>query len=33
MFLCEYCKTFKKTYFEKYLQTTASYFIKKNKHS
>ena len=23
MFLCEYCKIFKKTYFEEHLQTTA----------
>ena len=33
MFPCEYCEIFKDTYFEEHLQTTASYFMKKNRHS
>ena len=33
MFSCEYCKIFKNTYFEEHLQTTASCFMKKNRHS
>ena len=33
MFSCEYCKIFKSTYFEEHLQMTASYFMKKNRHS
>ena len=32
MFSCEYCKTFKNTYSEEHLRTTA-YFMKKNRHS
>ena len=28
VFSCEYCKIFKNTYFEEYLRTTASLFIK-----
>ena len=30
---CEYCNIFKNTYFEEHLRTTASYFMKKNRHS
>ena len=33
MLSCEYCETFKNTYFEEHLRTTASYFMKKNRHS
>ena len=33
MFSCEYCNIFKNTYFEEHLRTTASYFMKKNRHS
>ena len=32
VFSCEFCKTFKNTYFEEHLQTTASYSMKKNRH-
>ena len=32
MFSFEYCEIFKKTYFEEHLPTTASYFMKKNRH-
>ena len=32
VFSCEFCKTFKNTCFEEHLQTTASYFMKKNRH-
>ena len=32
MFSCEYCKTFKSTYFEKHLRTTTSCFMKKKRH-
>ena len=33
MFCCEYWEIFKNTYFEEHLRTTASYFMKKNRHS
>ena len=33
MFSCEYCEIFNNTYFEEHLRTTASYFMKKNRHS
>ena len=33
MFSCEYCENFKNTYFEEHLQTTASNFMKNNRHS
>ena len=32
MFSCEYCETFKDTYFEEHFWTTTSYFMKKNRH-
>ena len=32
MFSCEYYETFKNTYFEEHLGTTASYFMEKNRH-
>ena len=30
---CEYCEIFKNIYFEDYLRTTASYFMKKDRYS
>ena len=33
MFSNEYFEIFKNTYFEEHFQTTASYFMKKNRHS
>ena len=33
MLSCEYCETFKDTYFEEYLRTAASYFMQKKNFS